>query len=207
MTLISEHIEPDTRERILVVAERLFRQIGYQKTTVADIAKELRMSPANVYRFFDSKKAIHEGVARVLMGEVEVEAQRIATTAGPAAVRLREMMKTIHRMNSERYVGDSKLHEMVEVAMEESWEVCVAHMELVTQTIGSVIAQGAASGEFEAPDLQLSAMCACTAMMRFFHPQMIAQCATKPGPTIDQMIDFVLAGLSPRAPAAAGKPS
>jgi hypothetical protein len=32
-------------------------------------------------------------------------------------------------------------------------------------------------------------------MMRFFHPQMIAQCATKPGPTIDQMIDFVLAGL------------
>ena len=75
MTLISEHIETDTRERILVVAERLFRQIGYQKTTVADIAKELRMSPANVYRFFDSKKAIHEGVARSLMGEVEVEAQ------------------------------------------------------------------------------------------------------------------------------------
>ncbi len=64
MTLISEHVETDTRERILVVAERLFRQIGYQKTTVADIAKELRMSPANVYRFFDSKKAIHEGVAR-----------------------------------------------------------------------------------------------------------------------------------------------
>ncbi len=83
MTLISEHIEPDTRERILVVAERLFRQIGYQKTTVADIAKELRMSPANVYRFFDSKKAIHEGVARGLMGEVEVEAQRIATAPGP----------------------------------------------------------------------------------------------------------------------------
>ena len=81
MTLISEHIETDTRERILVVAERLFRQIGYQKTTVADIAKELRMSPANVYRFFDSKKAIHEGVARGLMGEVELEAQRIAHTA------------------------------------------------------------------------------------------------------------------------------
>ena len=71
MTLVSEHIETDTRERILVVAERLFRQLGYQKTTVADIAKELRMSPANVYRFFDSKKSIHEGVARTLMGEVE----------------------------------------------------------------------------------------------------------------------------------------
>jgi AcrR family transcriptional regulator len=82
MTLISEHVEPDTRERILVVAERLFRQIGYQKTTVADIAKELRMSPANVYRFFDSKKAIHEGVARGLMGEVEAAAQAILAKPG-----------------------------------------------------------------------------------------------------------------------------
>ena len=199
MTLISEPVETDTREKILVVAERLFRQIGYQKTTVADIAKELRMSPANVYRFFDSKKSIHEGVARTLMGEVEVEAQRIAQASGPASVRLREMIKTIHRMNTERYVGDSKLHEMVEIAMQEDWDVCVAHMECIAGVIGQVIAQGTASGEFEAPDLQLASMCACTAMMRFFHPQMIAQCATKPGPTIDQMIDFVIAGLSPRS--------
>jgi AcrR family transcriptional regulator len=198
MTLIAENIETDTRERILVTAERLFREIGYQKTTVGDIAKMLRMSPANVYRFFDSKKAIHEGVARSLMGEVEVEAQRIAKTPGPAVPRLRELLTTVHRMNCERYVGDSKLHEMVEIAMEESWDVCVAHMELITQTIGSVISQGVATGEFEVADLQEAALCSCAAMVKFFHPQMIAQTANKPGPSIDQMIDFVIAALSPR---------
>jgi AcrR family transcriptional regulator len=201
MTLVSEHIEPDTRERILVVAERLFREIGYQKTTVADIAKVLRMSPANVYRFFDSKKAIHEGVARTLMGGVEEAAEAIAIRRGPAAQRLREQLTTVHRMNTERYVGDSKLHEMVAIAMEESWQVCVAHMERITQTIGGVIAEGVASGEFEASDVPLAAMCSCTAMMRFFHPQMIAQCADKPGPSLDQMIDFVLAGLAPHGKA------
>jgi AcrR family transcriptional regulator len=198
MTLISEHIEPDTRERILVVAERLFREIGYQKTTVADIAKVLRMSPANVYRFFDSKKAIHEGVARTLMGGVEDAALAIANRHGPAASRLRELVTTIHRMNRERYVGDNKLHEMVEIAMEESWEVCLAHMQRLTETIGAVIAEGVASGEFEAVDVPLAAMCTCTAMMRFFHPQMIAQAANKPGPSLDQMVDFIMAGLSKR---------
>jgi AcrR family transcriptional regulator len=197
MTLVSEHIEPDTRERILVVAERLFRQLGYQKTTVADIAKELRMSPANVYRFFDSKKAIVEGVARVLMGEVEEAGQAIMRKPGPAALRLRELLSTVHRMNCERFVGDSKLHEMVEIAMEESWEVCVAHIKTVTETIGGVIAQGVASGEFEAADIALAAMCTCHAMVGFFHPQLIAQAQSKPkpGPSVDQMIDFVLAGL------------
>jgi AcrR family transcriptional regulator len=199
MALTSEHVETDPRERILVVAERLFRQIGYQKTTVADIAKDLRMSPANVYRFFDSKKAIHEGVARGLMGGVEEAAQAVAAKPKPAAAKLRELMTTIHRMNTERYVGDSKLHEMVTIAMEESWEVCVSHMETITGTIGGVIAEGAASGEFDVADVPLAAGCACTAMMRFFHPQMIAQCVDKPGPTIDQMIDFVVAGLVSRA--------
>ncbi|CCD87175.1 putative transcriptional regulator, TetR family [Bradyrhizobium sp. ORS 285] len=201
MTLVSEHIEPDTRERILVVAERLFRQIGYQKTTVADIAKELRMSPANVYRFFDSKKAIHQGVARTLMGQVEVAAIAIAEREGPAVPRLRELLGTIHRMNTERYVGDNKLHEMVAIAMEESWEVCEAHIMLVTEIIGRVIGQGAASGEFAVSDIVLATKCATTAMMRFFHPQMIAQCATKPGPTVDEMIDFVLAGLGSKGAA------
>ncbi|MBR1177850.1 TetR family transcriptional regulator [Bradyrhizobium sp. KB893862 SZCCT0404] len=198
MALVSEHIEVDTRDRILEVAERLFRVIGYQKTTVGDIAKELRMSPANVYRFFESKKAIHQAVARGLMVEVELEAQRIVTRPGPVLPRFRELLTTIHRMNTERYVADNKLHEMVAVAMEEDWDVCVAHMECIAGVIGQMITQGVASGEFEAPDLQLASLCACTAMIRFFHPQMIAQCATKPGPTIDQMIDFVIAGLSPR---------
>jgi AcrR family transcriptional regulator len=199
MTLISDNIEADTRGRILVAAERLFREIGYQKTTVADIAKVLRMSPANVYRFFDSKKAIHQGVAQHLMGEVEEVADVIAHRRDPVAPRLRELLTTIHRMNSERYVGDSKLHEMVAIAMGENWDVCVAHMERITTTIAGVIAEGAAKGEFYAPDVPLAAMCTCSAMMRFFHPQMIAQCADKPGPTLDQMIDFILAGLAPRA--------
>ena len=198
MTLVSENVETDTRERILVVAERLFRQLGYQKTTVGDIAKELRMSPANVYRFFDSKKAIHEGVARSLMGEVEQAAQAIIAKPGPAVPKLRELLTTVHRMNSERYVGDSKLHEMVAIAMEESWDVCVAHMELIGQTVGTVIAEGVASGEFAVDDVHTAALSTCSAMIRFFHPQMIAQCENKPGPSLEQMIDFVLSALSPR---------
>jgi AcrR family transcriptional regulator len=199
MSLISDHVEADDmRSRIVETAERLFRDIGYQKTTVADIARQLKMSPANVYRFFDSKKSINAAVARRLMGEVEDAARTIAGGAQSAAVRLRALLAAIHLMNAERYVGDSKLHEMVAVAMEENWDVCVAHMDELTTRIAEVIAGGVASGEFAAGDAALAAHCTCTALMRFFHPQMIAQCANKPGPTLDQMIDFVLAGLSPR---------
>src|ERR1700751_4766075 len=50
----------ETRERILAKADELFRQFGFVKTTVADIAAELGMSPANIYKFFSSKEALFD---------------------------------------------------------------------------------------------------------------------------------------------------
>jgi len=196
MNDVTDHIETDVRGRILTTAERLFREIGYQKTTVADIARDLHMSPANVYRFFDSKKSINAGVAKRLMGEVEQASKVIASDKKPAAERLRQLLSTVNRMNSDRYVADAKMHDMVAAAMEENWDVCRLHMECITGAIGAVIADGVASGEFAVTDVDTAALCACTAMSRFFHPQLIAQCADKPGPTLDQMIDFIIASLS-----------
>ena len=195
MSDVTDHTETDVRTRILTTAERLFREIGYQKTTVADIAKELRMSPANVYRFFDSKKSINAGVAKRLMGEVEQASNKIASGKSDAAERLRQLLSTIHRMNSERYVADAKMHDMVAVAMEENWDVCKLHMDTITGAIAAVIADGVASGEFQVADVNVAALCTCTAMSRFFHPQLIAQCADKLDPTLDQMIDFIIAGF------------
>ena len=198
MTDVMDHTDTGVREQILVTAERLFREIGYQKTTVADIAKALRMSPANVYRFFDSKKSINAGVARRLMSEVEDASQVIAKRRRGASERLRELLETLHRMNSNRFVGDSKMHEMVAVAMEENWDVCKSHIECIIGIIAAVISDGVASGEFHTSDVGVAALCTCTAMMRFFHPQLIAEFADKPSPTLDQMIDFVIAGLNSR---------
>jgi AcrR family transcriptional regulator len=195
MNDVTDQIETDVRERILTTAERLFREIGYQKTTVADIARDLRMSPANVYRFFDSKKSINAGVAKRLMGEVEQASRKVASGKTGATERLRQLLSTIHRMNSDRYVADAKMHDMVASAMEEDWDVCRMHMETIIGTIGTVIADGVASGEFRVADVNVAANCTCAAMVRFFHPQLIADCADKPEPALDQMIDFVIAAL------------
>src|SRR5215467_6596100 len=131
MTDVMNRSETDVRERILVTAERLFREVGYQKTTVADIAKTLRMSPANVYRFFDSKRSITAGVVSRQMGDVDAALKIIAGEPRSATARLRDMLITIFRMNSERFAGDSKMHEMVAVAMEENWDVCKAHIDKI----------------------------------------------------------------------------
>jgi AcrR family transcriptional regulator len=196
MTIVLDRTGADTRARILLTAERLFRDIGYQKTTVADIAKLLKMSPANVYRFFESKRAIHEAVACRLMGEIEQAATAIAEKPLSATQRLRELLMTIHHLNKERYVGDSKLHEMVAIAMQEDWKACHTHLEFIGATVGKVVVDGMERGEFKAADPMTTALCVVSAMVRFFYPQIIAQCAVKPRPTVAQMVDFVIGSIS-----------
>jgi len=61
----------DTRARIVETADTLFRRLGFAKTAVADIAAELGMSPANVYRFFPSKTAIVQAICQRCLSEVE----------------------------------------------------------------------------------------------------------------------------------------
>ena len=129
------------------------------------------------------------------MGEAETAAQIIAAGHEPATERLRTLLTTVHHMNAARYVEDSKIHEMVAVAMEESWDVCEAYILKITLYIAQVIAAGAAAGLFHVADVEVAARCASAAMLRFFHPQMIAQFNYKQGATLDEMIAFVIAGL------------
>jgi AcrR family transcriptional regulator len=190
--------EPDTRSRIIETAERFFRQIGYQKTTVADIAKALQMSPANVYRFFDSKKSINEAVAERLMREVESALEMVAARNAPAAARLRDMIATMHRMNAALYTDELRMHEMVERALSESWQVVHAHLERKNLLFQRVVEDGVSTGEFEPADPAVASRCVQVALIRFCHPALLVQCAGEPGPTLDQMTRFVLAGLGCR---------
>jgi hypothetical protein len=133
------------------------------------------------------------------MGDAETAAQIIATGQEPSTERLRTLLTTVHHMNAARYVEGSKIHKMVAMAMEESWDVCEAHILQITLYIAQVIADGAAAGLFHVADVEVAAKCASAAMLRFFHPQMIAQFNHKPGATLDDMIAFVIAGLTARS--------
>lgn len=189
------HPERDTRQIIVDTAERFFRDIGYQKTTVADIAKSLRMSPANVYRFFDSKKAINEAVLERYKREQEEAIAAIAAEPRPAADRLRDILAVSFRLNAARFADHLRMQEMVCAAMEESWDAILGHIERFDAVLRRVIADGVASGEFRPVDPQQATGCVRTAMIRFMHPLLITQCETIPGPSAEEMISFILRGL------------
>ena len=180
---------------ILQVAERLFLQIGFEKTSVADIARELRMSSANIYRFFASKAEINEAVARRLLSEVEDVVEEIAKRSVPAGARLRASIAAIEKNNAQRFLDNRKLHELVETAFNENWPIVREHVEKLNGALATIIAQGNEAGEFHVEDCDLAAMLVRSACLRFCHPRLMVECAQDREPTSDQMVDFCLAGI------------
>ncbi|MDO9452331.1 MAG: TetR family transcriptional regulator [Stagnimonas sp.] len=181
--------QPEVRSQILTAAEKLFRSYGYGKTTVADIARECGMSPANVYRFFESKVAVNEAITEVLLEEVETRAQAIAGEQRPVADRLRKILLEMHGFALERYLNESSVHDLCAKAMDEQWGVIEAHIQRTRALTRSLIEEGMRNGEFAKRDLNSAAACVHNAMMPFCHPQLVAENFSK-----DQKRQAVLMG-------------
>lgn len=177
MTLKTRLTPEETRSRILDVAEEHFRRIGYAKTAVADLATALDMSPANVYRFFASKSAINEAICRRCLDECDDMARAIANGPGLARERLVQLALAIHRFNKGRYTQERRLHDMVEVAMEENWPAIEAHMNVIIGIFAQLITEGVKEGVFREVDPRAAGWLFKQGLTAVHHPALIAQCA------------------------------
>jgi len=165
----------DTRERIMETAETLFRRLGYAKTAVADIASELSMSPANVYRFFPSKTAIVQAICQRCLGEVNERAWVIARSRAPAAERLEQLELEIFAYHKENLLEEQRVNDIVLVAMEESWDAIMAHKEVIRTAIELILRDGVEAGEFDRIDPRETSALIMKAFIGFCHPMLIAQ--------------------------------
>src|SRR5262245_12209210 len=195
-------VKPDaTRARIIETAEALFRRLGFAKTTVADIAAELGMSPANVYRFFPSKNAIVEAICQHCLSEVEDRAWAIARSKAPAAQRIERMILEIMNYHVENLMTEQRINDMVLAAVEHSWDTIHAHKQRLHGIAELIIRDGIAAGEFEALEPHETADLFMRSAVAFTHPMLIGQCLEE-GQNLDTVaranVQFLLRAITPR---------
>src|SRR4029079_476189 len=166
----------DTRDRIMDVADRLFRQVGFAKTTVADIAAELDMCPANVYRFFASKNAIVEAICRRCLAELDERAWEIARSRGSAGARIERLILEIMAYHKANLLTDKRVNDIVLVAIEDSWDAIEAHKEIIRNVVELIIREGIAAGEFEKVAPAETSRLLMRSLVAFVHPVLISQC-------------------------------
>jgi AcrR family transcriptional regulator len=191
----------DTRARIIETAEALFRRLGFAKTAVADIAAELGMSPANIYRFFASKNAIVEAICKRCLAAVEEKAWAVARSKAPASQRMERLILEILAYHKENLVTEQRVNELVVAAIEDSWDTIRAHKNVMRNVTELILRDGIAAGEFEPVDPRETADLIMRSVIAFTHPLVVGQCLEE-GEDLEAQarasVRFLLRAITPR---------
>ncbi|WOS66873.1 TetR/AcrR family transcriptional regulator [Sinorhizobium fredii] len=193
------------RARILDVAEEHFHRIGHQKTSMADIAFELGMSRANIYRFFSSKDAISESVCGRILSRAADVAVAIASKNVAALEKLEQILSAVHHYNKMQLAEEKHMHDLVATAAREDWPVIKAHEERMMTILEAIVRED----EFEVEDPAETACAVNTAFTPFLHPILIEHSVRRGEDTeaaLRQQFRFIQKALGQSA-GAADRPS
>jgi AcrR family transcriptional regulator len=160
----------ETRLRILQKASELFRQYGFGKTTVADIAGELEMSTANIYKFFPSKNAIVEACAERNVATIKRDVTRLVEGDGPAMARIEASILSVYRFHKELLQNERQIFKLIASAIEEGWTCINAFDLFMKDTLQRLVEEGIAREEFRPTDPKETASALLDCLSIALHP-------------------------------------
>lgn len=185
--------------RIIEAAIARFVHYGYGKTTVADIADDLGISPAYIYKFFDSKRSICEAVAGETLQRIDDALWAAARADASATARLRSLYQVVLQESVARFFHERKLHDMVVEAVQSDWSAVQRHKRTISDVARHVLHEGRLAGEFDTSlDEDRTVEALWTTLVPFAHPKVLEQTInTDLEKRADTVADLVLRGLRP----------
>ena len=104
-----EHAEA-TRRRIVEAADRLFREVGYEKATVAAIARTAKVAVQTLYGAFSSKDQIGRAVIERVVAESGIRTASVEAQAMPDP---EEAFRGVAAAATRLYVAQSELIDLL----------------------------------------------------------------------------------------------
>ena len=162
-------------KQILDAAEVRFRTYGFGKTTMAEIAGDIEMSTANLYRYYENKLAIGVAMADRCMGRRELVLKEIISRADiTEAERLQifvlEMLNYMHG----QFSNEPKMSELVDVIVQKAPELVQQEARNDKHFITAILQKGCASGEFDVAHIDEMASYVQASIVKFSSPFFIA---------------------------------
>ena len=159
------------RAAILAAAQERFRGFGYGKTTMAEIAEDVNMSAANLYRYFHNKQDIAAECAGQCMADLDTMLDKVVNLPNlNSEQRLHMYVQTAMRYNFEMMHDVPRLNELIENITSNYPQVIHDKNEKSERQIASILQQGADEGEFEIADIKIAASAVSKATVLFSNP-------------------------------------
>lgn len=159
------------KTEILIAAQERFRNFGYGKTTMAEIATDVNMSAANLYRYFDNKQDIAAECASQCMDDLNGLLENVVSLPnldGPQ--RLHLFVQTCMRYHFDMMHEAPRLNELVENITTNHTQLIHERNQNMEKQIASILQQAVKSGEFQVENVERTASAILRATVYFTVP-------------------------------------
>lgn len=161
----------EIRAQILDAAEARFRTYGFGKTTMAEIAADIDMSTANLYRYYENKLAIGSAMATRCFSERETFLDEIVKRTGlKEAERLEVFVLEMLNFMFGQFNNEPKVAELVEVIVTKRPDMIQEKIISDRKLLKAILDQGNKSGEFAVEDTEETAGFVLAAISKFSTP-------------------------------------
>ena len=159
------------RTQILDSAETRFRTYGYGKTTMAEIATDINMSTANLYRYFENKLDIGSAMAQRCFVERNNLLNSIVERQGlPVNEKLETFVLELLNYMHEQFSSQPKISELVDIIVNKRPDLVQKKVENDKKLIAIMLEQGNVSGEFSIKNVDEMSAYVLSAIAKFSTP-------------------------------------
>jgi AcrR family transcriptional regulator len=137
-----------TRELILETARAHLRRFGEDRMTIIGIARDLRMSHANIYRYFPNKAEIIGAVLERWLGRVEAFLEEVVRRKAPAAERIEAVVIEFHRRRRTRFKAEPELFESFRRVIVSRTDAVCQRQDKIAAVFARLLTEGIEAGEF-----------------------------------------------------------
>ncbi|MDH5190170.1 MAG: TetR/AcrR family transcriptional regulator [Gammaproteobacteria bacterium] len=159
------------RARILEAAEVRFRQYGYNKTTMNEIANDCQMSAANLYRYFESKLDIGAAMAQGCFIDKEQLLEEVVNRTDLSATkRLEEFVLTLLRYTHGQCYDQPRINELVDSIIQERPALVQRKIAGERALLEQILTAGKSTGEFDIKNIGTTTEAVHTSLVKFSVP-------------------------------------
>ena len=163
----------ETREDILNIAESLFRERGIAKSSIADIAQALQMSPANVFKHFQAKAVLVDAICDRHITRMIGRFKSFDEPA-PAPERLELVVCKLMEAHLQDIRENPFFLEMIFVMSDADLPSGRHYKELIDALFCDLIRQGVESGVYRCSDYRTTSRHVAAAFASVLHPVFLA---------------------------------
>ncbi|MCW2640932.1 MAG: TetR family transcription regulator [Dactylosporangium sp.] len=187
--------------RLLDAAVTLFAVKGFDATSVQEIVEQAAVTKGAMYHYFKSKDDLLYEIYHALISQQLADLDRILAAGGRPGDVIRavivDLVETTTARLAEAAVFSREMHKLAA----EPMAALRAQRRRYHEAFRDLVARGQADGTFaavaSADTVTLIVFGVVNQLPQWYQPDG----PKSPGQLADEVADFVLAGLSPRAPA------